>query len=91
MSQSRDKPSAELPYGSMITKVLRTFNIYTKKEQYTSSNNNIDYNNLRNLKINIRYEELRDDWENDEKEEEAEETLYIDIKQVWEIRHIIAR
>lgn len=89
MSYSKEKPSTYLPYGEMITRILRNVNINTQKKKSISSNNKIDYPGLRDMKINIKYEKLRDDWTNEE--EDTKETKDIDIKQVWEIGQGISR
>lgn len=62
MLYSKEKPSADLPYEAMITRNLSNFNVDTKKENSISSSNKIDYTILRDMKINIKYLELRDDW-----------------------------
>ena len=81
MSYSKEKPSAELPYGEMITRILSTFNIDTHWEKAISPNNIIDYTSLKDMKIDIKYEELRDDWMIEEKEY-PKEIKDIDINQI---------
>lgn len=66
----------------MITRILSTVNIDAQGEKSISSNR-IDYTSLKDIKIDIKYEELRDDWTI--KEDDTEETSTIDINQVWEI------
>lgn len=89
MSYSKEKPSTYLPYRAIIIRILRNVNINTQKEKSISSNNKIDYPSLRDMKINIKYEKLRDDWTNEE--EDRKETKDIDILQVWEICQGISR
>lgn len=61
MSHSKEKPSTELSHGEMITRILSTFNIDSQGEKTISSNNRIDHTSLRDMKIEIKYEELRED------------------------------
>ena len=68
MSLSKEKPLTYIPYGAMITTILKIFKVYTLGEKSISSNNMMNYTNLRDMKINIRCEELIDDWINEEEE-----------------------
>lgn len=88
-SHSREKYLANLPYGAMIIKILRTFNIDNLIEKSISSSNKIDYTSLRNMNINIKYKEPMDDWEDEEEEAEEIEDIY--IKKIWENFQNIAR
>lgn len=79
MSLCRVKPSIDLPFRVMIRIILTHFIIDIQRERSISSNNKIDYTSIGNVKMKIKYEEVRDDWDNDEEEDETND---IDIKQV---------
>lgn len=89
MSYAKEKPSKNIPYGEIITRILRTFKINILREKSMAPNNRIDYTSLRDMKINVKYEEMRDEWTYEE--EETKKSEEIDIKKVWKILQNIAR
>lgn len=91
MSYSKEKSLAELPYGAMITKILSTFNIDTQGGKVISANKIIHYTSLWDMKIEIKYKKLRDDWTTEEEEEDPKETEGTNNNQVWEIYQSIIK
>lgn len=89
MNDFKESQSNGLPYEAMITKLLETSNVDTIGETIDSSNQNINYTSLKDMKVFIKHGKLMDD--SVVEEEDLEEIKYITISKIKEICQSIVR